>query len=89
MLPRDTESPAQALRWLRGGECFDLAILDMHMPEMDGVALAQRDPGGARPALPLVLFSSLGRRDGRPRPTACSAPTLAKPLRQSQLCSTR
>ena len=38
MAPRDTESPEEALRWLEHGEAFDLAILDMHMPEMDGVA---------------------------------------------------
>ena len=35
------ESPAEALRWIERGEAFDLAILDMHMPEMDGVALAR------------------------------------------------
>ena len=41
MLARVTESPREALGWVRGGERFDLGILDMHMPEMDGVALAQ------------------------------------------------
>ncbi len=44
------------------GERFDLAILDMHMPEMDGLALARRIRAAA-PKLPLVLFSSLGRRE--------------------------
>jgi CheY-like chemotaxis protein len=62
MESRATDSPAEALRWLDAGEAFDLAILDMHMPEMDGVALAGKIREH-RAALPLVLFSSLGRRE--------------------------
>ena len=63
---RATESPREALRWIQTGERFDVAILDMHMPEMDGVALARairQEPGGE--ALPLILFTSLGRREAR------------------------
>src|SRR5437899_12051509 len=56
MVPRDTASPAEALRWLDAGETFDLAIVDMHMPEMDGLSLA-REIRAPRSALPLVLFS--------------------------------
>ena len=37
MLPRATGSPHEALDWVRQGEPFDLAILDLHMPEMDGL----------------------------------------------------
>jgi PleD family two-component response regulator len=36
MQSKATESPQEALRWLEGGETFDLAILDMHMPEWMG-----------------------------------------------------
>ena len=86
MLTRDTESPAEALRWLRGGDNFDLAILDMNMPEMDGLALAAQ-VHGLRPALPLVLFSSLGRREAGDTEGLFNA-YLSKPLRQSQLFDT-
>jgi signal transduction histidine kinase/DNA-binding response OmpR family regulator len=86
MQSRDTGSPAQALQWLHAGEGFDLAILDMHMPEMDGVTLA-REIRRAHTALPLVLFSSLGRREAGDTEHLFAA-YLAKPLRQSQLFDT-
>jgi signal transduction histidine kinase/DNA-binding response OmpR family regulator len=86
MLARECETPAEALRSLDGGEHFDLAILDMHMPEMDGIELARRIR--ARwPALPLVLFSSLGRREAGDDDRLFSA-YLGKPVRQSQLFDT-
>ena len=53
MIPRDTQSGAEALEWLRAGESFDLAILDMQMPGMDGLMLAgeiRKLPAGQRPA---------------------------------------
>lgn len=40
MLPRDTGSPTEALAWIRRGDPFDVAFLDLQMPEMDGLALA-------------------------------------------------
>ncbi|HVO06684.1 MAG TPA: GAF domain-containing protein [Burkholderiaceae bacterium] len=86
MRSRDTGSPAQALQWLAAGETFDLAILDMHMPEMDGMDLARRirERGSA---MPLVLFSSLGRREAGDTEGLFAA-YLAKPLHQSQLFDT-
>jgi CheY-like chemotaxis protein len=86
MRPKDTESPHEALGWVEQGEAFDLAILDMHMPEMDGLALAKRIRA-LRPALPLVLFSSLGRRELGDTEGLFKA-YLAKPVRQSQLFDT-
>ena len=83
MVPRATESPAQALRWIEGGEEFDLAILDMHMPDLDGLQLGRRIHV-SRPNLPLVLFSSLGRREAGDTEGLFSA-YLAKPVHQSQL----
>jgi CheY-like chemotaxis protein len=86
MASRATESAREALRWVEEDGAFDLAILDMHMPEMDGVALA-REIRKRKGSLPLVLFSSLGRReagDGE----SLFADYLTKPLRQSQLFDT-
>ena len=56
--------PAQALEWIRRGDPFDLAILDMQIPEMDGVGLAE-EIGRYRDAraLPLLLLTSLGSRE--------------------------
>src|SRR4029077_3535167 len=38
MLARETESPLEALEWIRGGDPFDVVLLDYQMPDMDGVA---------------------------------------------------
>jgi CheY-like chemotaxis protein len=86
MQPRATGSPSEAVAWIEKGEAFDLAILDMHMPEMDGVALA-RQIRALRSTLPLVLFSSLGRREVGLDESLFDA-YLAKPIRQSQLFDT-
>jgi GAF domain-containing protein/CheY-like chemotaxis protein/anti-sigma regulatory factor (Ser/Thr protein kinase) len=80
---RDTEAPAQALQMLQR-DAYDLAIVDMHMPGMDGGALAARIREAGH-TLPLVLFTSLGRRE---EADSLFAGTLAKPLRQSQLFDT-
>src|SRR5512136_3007456 len=39
MIARDTGSPREALEWIRRGDPFDVAILDVSMPEMDGLEL--------------------------------------------------
>lgn len=86
MVTRDTESPEQALQWIESGETFDLAILDMHMPVMNGLELATRIRQRAA-TLPLVLFSSLGRREAGDGENLFAA-YLTKPVKQSQLFDT-
>ncbi|MCA9715406.1 MAG: response regulator, partial [Myxococcales bacterium] len=79
-------SGAEALRLLeRVEDPFDCAILDMHMPEMDGLMLAEairQLPRCAR--LPLVMLSSLGQRDSSDSMRLFSA-FLTKPIKPSRL----
>jgi signal transduction histidine kinase/CheY-like chemotaxis protein/tetratricopeptide (TPR) repeat protein len=86
MVPADADSPDNALHRVLDGEMFDLAILDMHMPQMSGIELARR-LRAAQPRLPLVLFTSLGRKEAGDTEGLFNA-YLAKPLRQSQLFDT-
>jgi signal transduction histidine kinase/DNA-binding response OmpR family regulator len=83
---RETESPAQALEWIRQGDPYDLALVDYQMPDMDGIALAKeirRLPGG-RP-LALVLLSSIGQTLPLRPGEADFAAVLSKPVKVSTL----
>ncbi|HEX3730853.1 MAG TPA: response regulator [Opitutaceae bacterium] len=85
MTARVAASPEEALDWLRRGELFDAAILDLQMPEMDGEMLAgaiRREKSGAE--LPMVLLSSLGSRDTLKEPSIFAV-CLTKPVKPSQL----
>jgi signal transduction histidine kinase/DNA-binding response OmpR family regulator len=85
MLVDDTAEPSEALDWVARGAPFDVAILDVMMPEMDGPMLAteMRKHRDAK-ALPLVFLSSLGRREAAAEHVAPAA-YLMKPLKPSQL----
>ena len=97
MVPRATESANEALSWLRSGERFAIGLLDMEMPEMDGLTLAREIrwvsadmASGAEGVgdFPLVMLSSLSEREAtrhaEDEPVAFAA-TLAKPIKPSQL----
>ena len=88
MITRDTGDPGEALDWLRQGEAFAAAILDMHMPALDGVALGKeirryRDAAH----LPLVMLTSMGRREADMQMVDFAA-FLTKPIKPSQLYNT-
>jgi PAS domain S-box-containing protein len=85
MSAHDTASAREALESVRRGDPFDVAILDMQMPELDGLALA-RELRRVRTAerLPLVLLTSLGRREQDEMESLFSA-RLTKPIRPSRL----
>ena len=71
----------------QSGKPFDLAILDMQMPEMDGLEVAQRikgDPGIA--GVKMVMLTSIGLRgDAQLVKQSGVSAYLTKPTRQSDL----
>jgi len=88
MLTNAAESGFEALDWIRQGEPFDLAILDMQMPKMDGLTLAaeiRKQPGYQK--LPLIMLTSIGRPEtaNHTRTPVDFAAFLTKPIKQSHL----
>ncbi|HEX8509513.1 MAG TPA: response regulator [Propionibacteriaceae bacterium] len=53
-------SPLDALAAVAKGVTYDVAVLDMHMPEMDGLTLGNALKGMQHQHAPLVLLTSLG-----------------------------
>jgi signal transduction histidine kinase/DNA-binding response OmpR family regulator len=78
-----TESPSEALGWVRDGRDFDAAILDLMMPEQDGVELAE-GLAALRPErpMPVVILSSIGQHS-RTAPNISAM--LVKPVKPSAL----
>jgi signal transduction histidine kinase/CheY-like chemotaxis protein/HPt (histidine-containing phosphotransfer) domain-containing protein len=78
--------PLAALKRVREGEAFDVALIDYQMPEMDGIALLKEMRKIRGPAnLPAVLITSMGYdRAGR----EAFSTVLTKPVRASQLYET-
>jgi CheY-like chemotaxis protein len=84
------ESGTQALQMLRAaaarGEPYEVAIVDMQMPGMDGLALARaikadRSIAGTR----LILLTSIGQTGAEPNRDGFFDACLTKPAPQSQL----
>jgi len=81
------EALREALRAVEDGDPFQLAILDMHMPRMDGLQLAQAMT--ARPALAAIprvmLTSAFDSGSTREHEAAGILRCVSKPIRQSDL----
>jgi signal transduction histidine kinase/CheY-like chemotaxis protein/HPt (histidine-containing phosphotransfer) domain-containing protein len=91
MSPTSAAGGAEALRLLAEsaelGASFDLAILDLQMPEMDGLQLAAAIKADALTAsTPLVILTSLGQRGHAAAAQAAGvAGYLTKPVREGHL----
>ncbi|MEV7779505.1 response regulator [Kitasatospora sp. NPDC088351] len=85
MVPYETAFPEDSLRILESGDPFDVAVIDMMMPKMDGVELARRIHRIlGRERLPLILATSLVTSRELIDREEFSA-VLTKPIRASQL----
>jgi PAS domain S-box-containing protein len=91
LIPQVSLSPLEALHCLEAEEHFDAAILDLKMPEMDGISLAeairalptQRD-------LPLIMLTGvyLSPTEQRGQTSVQFAAWLQNPIRAHQLYQT-
>ncbi|MHC5856923.1 PAS domain-containing hybrid sensor histidine kinase/response regulator [Nostoc sp.] len=81
------KSAKEALAELAQGTQFDIAILDMQMPEMDGITLARQiRKQSSCQNLPLVIMTSLGKVETSSDFNDVQfAASLSKPIKQSQL----
>jgi two-component system, sensor histidine kinase and response regulator len=86
------KSGAEALRLLnsaaRTGVRYDLLLLDMHMPGMDGAQLAETISRDHRITAPMVLLTSVANQDPAQLDAVGIRACLPKPLRQSSLLET-
>ncbi len=84
MVPEESASGYEALEKLERHIHFDLAILDMQMPGMDGAMLAQKIKALVEyKNIPLVMLTSLGRQSDRQE--NLFAAYLTKPVKSSHL----
>ena len=83
MATEATGSPREALGWVSAGEHFDIAVVDLHMPELDGIALATALRASDKGAdTPVVMLSSIGVHE---REREAIAAFLVKPVKPSAL----
>jgi signal transduction histidine kinase/YesN/AraC family two-component response regulator len=86
MIPIEAESAEAAFDLVNKGEAFDVAVIDLQMPGVDGLALAAEIRKLSRSAmLPLVFLTPLGTRpDAAPDTKIAFAHSITKPVKPAQ-----
>lgn len=82
MVPMTATSGRDALSWIQRGDSFDVAILDMNMPDTDGITLAV-EIRKYNKSLPLMMLTSMGQRIDSGLDLFDAS--LTKPIKPSQL----
>ena len=83
--PLAVDSGFKALELLKN-EQFDLGIIDMQMPEMDGLTLAREIRKKiSKEEFPMIMLTSLGYRDESPDINLLFNYFVSKPIKQSLL----
>jgi signal transduction histidine kinase/DNA-binding response OmpR family regulator len=83
MSATETESSEEALRWIQRGDTFDLALLDYHMPALDGLELARLIRAQPQThALPIIILSSVALEA---EAKAVVNGTMVKPIKPTRL----
>ena len=87
MITRVAASGKEALKWIKSDDPFDIAILDMQMPEMDGVELSKEIRKiRTRDELPLIMLTSVGKQELDVETVKqIFTSFVSKPIKQSQL----
>ncbi len=85
MIPIAFANGQEALGWLEDGNRFNIAVLDMDMPDMDGELLAEEIRKLSEyKDVPLIMLTSLGSRDNLKMGSPFVA-YLTKPVKPAQL----
>ena len=90
MLPATFPSALEAMDRVRHGEPYDVALLDMSMPQYDGVDLAREIRRQRGPTeLPIIMLTSLGQRHALQATEGAGLTVcLSKPIKAGQLFET-
>ncbi len=88
MITENTGSSIEALEWVKSGKRYDAIILDMMMPEMDGLTLAEKirkHNGNCK--MPMIMLTSMVRKDedNKKLQQLNFSTVMTKPIKQSNL----